>query len=40
VKLTNVVDEDVANVMCQADLEKIIFWLRNPLVMVRLPWLH
>ena len=29
-KLTNVVDEDVADVMCQADLDKIIFWLRNP----------
>ena len=39
-KLTNVVDKDVADVMCQADLEKIIFWLRNPPVMVRPPWLH
>jgi hypothetical protein len=39
VKLTNVVDEDVADVMCQADYDKIIFWLRNLPVMVRPPWL-
>jgi hypothetical protein len=40
VKLTNVVDKDVADMMCQADLEKNIFWLRNLPVMVRPPWLH
>jgi hypothetical protein len=34
VKLTHVVDEDVPNVMCQADLYESIFWLRNPPVMV------
>jgi hypothetical protein len=39
-KLTHVVDEDVADVMCQADLYQSIFWLRNPPVMVRPPWLN
>jgi hypothetical protein len=39
-KLTHVVDDDVADVMCQADLDQIIFWLRNPPVMVRPPWLN
>jgi hypothetical protein len=27
-------------VMCQADLYQSIFWLRNPPVMVRPPWLN
>jgi hypothetical protein len=26
--------------MCQSDLDQIIFWLRNLPVMVRLPWLN
>jgi hypothetical protein len=36
----HVVDEDVADMMCQSDLDQIIFWLRNLPVMVRLPWLN
>jgi hypothetical protein len=29
-KLTHIVDEDVADVLCQANLCCCIFWLRNP----------
>jgi hypothetical protein len=30
VKLTHIVDDDVADVLHQADLGCCIFWLRNP----------